>query len=96
MDFVELQEQREQALIAFLTVELDLGFTFLAMAQQHRRDDDRERSLQNARKALEAVRHFGEGIADIKASDRIRTRVAELGRLLSTFPTSKGEEPFEK
>lgn len=90
MHFVELQEQREQALIAFLTIELDLAFTLVSLAQQHRRDEDRERSLQKARKALEAVKHFGEGIADDQASDRIQTRAAELERLLSAFLPSNG------
>jgi hypothetical protein len=63
-------------LIEFLTTELELSSTFVRIAEQNREigGDEYERSLQNARKALETIRHFEGRITDPEAWQRIHER----------------------
>jgi hypothetical protein len=90
-DFGELRESTGQRLIEFLNTDLDLGFMYASMAQAHEQGRTRERLLHNARKVMEAARHFEEGslglLIDAKARATIHERTDELERLLSTFPT---------
>jgi hypothetical protein len=85
VDFGDLRDQTQQRLIDFLYAHLDHAFTYIKIAQTTR--NGRERLLQNARKALEATRHFEGRIADAKAWTAIRERPDQLERLLSGFTT---------
>ena len=82
MNFSELRDQAQQRLIEFLLTDLDLGLTYVRIAQTRPERGDRERLLQNARKVLEATRRFEERIADAKAWTAIHERADELERLL--------------
>ena len=89
MDHEELRQQGQQTLIQFLTVELELSFSFARNAQEdrERENDERyKRSVQNARKGLETIRHFEGRIADLEAWQRIHGRADTLEEVLSTFP----------
>jgi hypothetical protein len=82
VNFGDLRDQAQQRLIEFLLTDLDLGFTYVRMAQTRQEGGDRERLLQNARKVLEATRRFEGWIADAKAWTAIHERADELERLL--------------
>ena len=85
MDFSDLRDQTQKRLIEFLNADLDLALTYIRMAQTS--ENGRERLLHNARKALEAARHFEGRIANAKACTAIHERADELEQLLSTFKT---------
>ena len=82
MDFAELGETTQKRLIGFLQTDLDLGFTFVKMAQTREAGPARERLVQNARKVVEAVRRFEGRIADPKAWKAIKERADELQHVL--------------
>jgi len=56
VDFDDLREAAQRRLIEFLETDLALGLTYLKMAQTRGEEPSRERLLQNARKAVDAVR----------------------------------------
>jgi hypothetical protein len=84
VDFSELLIGAERSRIEFLTLELDLAFSFVSLAQQYRDVANRARSLRNARTALEAIRHFEGKIGDPGAWRQIHARADELERLLGS------------
>jgi hypothetical protein len=58
---------------------------FARLDQQYRDIGNRERSLQNARKALEAIRRFEGKISDPGARRQIHERADELEHFLDSF-----------
>ena len=82
MDFDELRETAQRRLIEFLETDLELAFTFVNMAQT-RGEGPRERLLQHARKAVDAVRGFEGRMSDPREWTSIHERADELQRLLS-------------
>ena len=85
MDFDELTEAAQRRLTEFLETDLDLGFTFLEMAQTREEGPSCERLLQNARSVVDAVRTFEGRITDSRERTAIHERADELQRLLSGF-----------
>jgi hypothetical protein len=85
VDFDDLREAAQRRLIEFLETDLALGLTYLKMAQTREEEPSRERLLQNARKAVEAVRRFEGRITDSRERTAIHERVDELQRLLSAL-----------
>jgi hypothetical protein len=85
VDFDELREPAQRRLIEFLETDLELAFTFVNMAQTREEGPSRERLLQHARKAVDAVRGFEGRITDPGAWTAIHDRADELQRLLSAF-----------
>jgi hypothetical protein len=85
VDFDELRETAQRRLIEFLETDLELAFTFVSMAQTRREGPSRQRLLQHAREAVDAVRRFEGRITDARAGAAIHERADELQRLLSTF-----------
>jgi hypothetical protein len=85
VDFDDLREAAQRSLVEFLEVDLDLGFTYLKMAQTREEGPPRERLLRNARRAVEAVRSFEGRISDPRDWTAIHERADELQRLLSAF-----------
>jgi hypothetical protein len=82
VNFDDLRDQGQQRLIEFLLTDLDLGYTYVRMAQTRQEGGDRERLLQNARKVLETTRRFEGRIADAKAWTAIHEQADELERLI--------------
>ena len=88
-DYEELRERGQQTLIQFLTVELQLSFSFAESAEENRdrgNDGRYKQCVQNARKGLETIRHFEGRITDREAWQRIHEQGDRLEQLLSTFP----------
>ena len=84
--FPELKREADQRLIDFLKIELKLGFTFVDLAEQHRAEKDRAKSLENARKAVETIRRFQGRIEDYPEWTQIHSETNELEKLLSKKP----------
>ena len=82
LSFPELKLEADQRLIDFLKVELKLGFTFVDLAEQHRAEKDRAKSLENARKAVETIRRFQRRVKDHAEWTRIQTETDELEKLI--------------
>jgi len=82
--FPELKVQAYQSLIDFLNFELKLGVTFVDLAKQYRTEKDRAKSIENARKAVEAIRHFEGRIRDHAEWAEIRSETNELEKLLNS------------
>jgi hypothetical protein len=82
-----LREAAQRRLVEFLEVDLDLGFTYLKMAETREERRSRERLRRNARRAVEAVRRFEGRITDPTEWTAIHERADELQRLLSAFRT---------
>jgi hypothetical protein len=83
VNFVELKLEADQKLIEFLKTDLELGFTFANLAEQHREEANRQKSLEHARTAVETIRRFQGRIADHPEFVRIQTRASELEKLLN-------------
>ena len=84
--FSELKRDADQRLVDFLKVELNLGSTFVDLAKQHRTEEDRAKSLENARKAVETIRRFQGRIVDHVEWTQIHNEANELEKLLSLQP----------
>jgi hypothetical protein len=86
-----LRERADLSLIAFLTAELDLGFTF-ARTTTIEGDIDQagvERARELAEQALETVYRFQARIADHEKRLEIQGRACELEKLISAMPKRK-------
>ena len=83
-DFPELKLEADQRLIDFLKIELKLGFTFVDLAEQHRMEMDRAKSLENARMAAETIRRFQGRIEDHAEWTQIHTEANRLEKLLNS------------
>jgi hypothetical protein len=87
LDFNELKEQSNPYLFGFLTTELDLGFTFAALAKYERKVGNAEHFQQcrrDVKTVIETVERFKERLsADAKLA--IDTGAAELARLISAL-----------
>jgi hypothetical protein len=76
----------QQTLVAVLRSDLELGRTFALLARRSRAVNDIERfarSLQNARKALLAIRRYEGKITDANVRDEIHKGGQELEILIS-------------
>jgi hypothetical protein len=82
--FPELIFEADQKLIDFLKVELKLGLTFVDLAEQHRTEQDRARSLENARKAVETTRRFERRVKDHAEWAQIQTQANELEKIIQS------------
>ena len=85
-DFSELKREADQRLVDFLKVELKLGFSFLELAKQHRSEENRVKSLEHARAAVETIRRFQGRIADRVEWARIHNETNDLEKLLNLEP----------
>jgi hypothetical protein len=85
VDFGELYLAAERSRIEFLSLELDLAFNFVRLAEQYRDLNNRARSLRNARTALETIRRFEGIVPDPGAWRTIHERADELERLLDSL-----------
>jgi hypothetical protein len=84
-EFEELSERVNRSLIAFLGIELDLGFTFARTAEiaaDVENREDFELARKNAYRALTTVHQFQAWIFDSVIGIRIQARAADLGRLI--------------
>ena len=81
-DFSELKREADQRLVDFLKVELKLGFSFVDLAKQHRSEENRLKSLEHARTAVETIRRFQGRITDRVEAARIYNETNELEKLL--------------
>ena len=83
-----LRERADLSLIAFLSAELDLGFTF-AQTTKIEADIDQagvEPARELAEQALETVYQFQARIADNEKRREIQERAGELEKLISAMP----------
>ena len=84
LSFPELKREADHKLVDFLKVELKLGFTFVDLAEQYRAEDDRARSLENARKAVETIRRFLGRVKDHAEWTQIQAETGELEQLIGS------------
>jgi hypothetical protein len=79
-----LEADADRSLIDFLKIDLKLGLTFLDLAEQHHAEEDRAKSLENARRAVDTVRHFQARIIDHPEWAEIDAEAHRLESLIST------------
>jgi hypothetical protein len=73
-----LRERSQELLIDLLSTDLDLAFTFLETAKITTSQDRARCVIENARVALESIRHFAGRIEDANARKGIHDRANEL------------------
>jgi hypothetical protein len=86
-NFYELKREADQRLADFRKVELKLGFSFLDLAKQHRSKENRLKSLEHARAAVETIRRFQGRIADCVEAARNHNESSKLETLLDSKAT---------
>jgi hypothetical protein len=81
-DFLELRRRCQENLVTFLTIEVDLATTFCWVAESA--DDRRHRAklLEDAQKAVSAIRHFGKRIIDTSIRAELNREADRLDSLL--------------
>jgi len=80
--FPKLKAEADRSLIDFLKLDLKLGLTFVDLAEQHHTEEDRAKSLANARRAVDTVRHFQGRIRDHAEWTEIHAEANRLDKLL--------------
>ena len=79
LDVEKVRKQGQEALVAFLKTDLDLGFTFARTAEIDNPDDPHAiQAWGKARKVVETVRCFAERIDDQNVRQAICKRADEL------------------
>ena len=88
-EFEKMRVQHQQNLREFLRVELELGLTFIEMAEVER-DRDNIEHFQHAKgdveKAVATIRRFVSEIGDPQEQDNIKQRCEELSAQLAKLP----------
>lgn len=87
----ELQAKSDKALVDFLRTDLDIGFTYVRLAQTEERLQDRagrEEAILNAIRAIDTVKYFSPRIRGEEQVQEIETRLAELKQLVSMLSES--------
>ena len=84
--------QADDALIAFLRAELDLGFTYVQTAKLEAGLDSggENRARKLATDAMETIHRFCSRITDPAIQQELQAGAAELEKLLSEGPTASG------
>lgn len=80
-----LQAASQEALGTFLTTDIDLAFSMLEAGRAQSITEHRNAALNNARAALNAIRHFEGRIADPKIWRTIHARADELEEAIMAF-----------
>jgi len=80
-----LQAASQEALGTFLTTDIDLAFNMLEVGRTQSLVEHRNTALNNARAALNAIRHFEGRIADPKIWRTIHARADELEAAIMAF-----------
>ncbi len=80
-----LQSASQDALGTFLTIDIDLAFSMLEVGRAEQIIEHRNTALNNARGALNAIRHFEGRIADPKIWRTIHARADELEAAIVAF-----------
>ena len=83
----KLRQRSQRALIDFLNVDLDLGFTFATTAEIEKGLDPPayRQALAKANEALLTIRRFEGRIQDIEAWKSIHQRANELEQRISSL-----------
>jgi hypothetical protein len=81
--FATLELRTQDNLVGFLRAEMELAFTFCGMARSTEDLDHRARLLVNAQKALDAIRHFEERIADPSIREELLRQATMLEKRLA-------------
>jgi hypothetical protein len=83
-----LMERAEQALVAFLRTELELGLTYVSTAKRETGFDaaGAQRATRLAKDALETFRRFHHRLADPEIQTEFEARAIALEEGLSSLP----------
>jgi hypothetical protein len=82
-DLSELQRRTQENLIEFLRTDAKLAFTFRKMAKNTQDRGHRAKLLEDIRKAVIAIRHFGERITDPAIQVELNAEADRLDEFLS-------------
>ena|SRR6266487_1369039 len=88
-DVETLHDQNHKALLDFLTVELELGFTFMEIAKDEADPEHRQRLRARAEQVIEVIERFSSRIEDPAAKSAIERRAATLKGLIAEAPAQK-------
>ena len=80
-----LHTASQEALGTFLTTDIDLAFSMLEVGRMQSLAENRNAALNNARAALDAIRHFEGRIADPNIWRTIHARADELETAILAF-----------
>lgn len=79
----------QKALVNFLRIELDLGFTYLSTASIEADSDQQHASaaMEKARIVLDTVRHFSPRVLDAAVRAEIEARANSLATSINVMPS---------
>jgi hypothetical protein len=83
--FAELHTRNQAALVDLLRTDLDLGFTFLQMANVTGDRGHARQAVQRATAALEGIRRLSERIENRDLKSEIRGKADELEKAIDEF-----------
>src|SRR5260370_42077289 len=95
-DLEKLHHANHKALLDLLSVDLDLGFTFAELAKSGAQAAHAQVLKARAEQVLQVVEHFEQRIEDATAKSRVKRRVAELKRFVSTIGSETEPRPRER
>lgn len=84
----DLQERAHQSLVAFLGVEVDVGFTFVRTAEIESAMNNHEHfelARKNVELALGTIQRFNDRIVDFRVRRKIQESALELGKCLCSL-----------
>jgi hypothetical protein len=90
-DFEDLKRRNQQNLITFMEREAELASTFCAIAERTSDAKHKAKLLEDVRKAVDAIRHFGERITDSSIRAKLKRDANRIEKLLAMV--SEGGRP---
>jgi hypothetical protein len=81
-DFLELKRRGQENLVTFLTIEVDQAITFCTMAESTHDPERRKKLIEEAQKAISAIRQFQGRITDSSIRAELNGEADKLDRLL--------------